>query len=82
MAGEVLNILQRHVLVEQVGHHRDPEAVRGKQVGQTGILERRLSIWRMECARYPAGVRSRRFGSAARDSASLSSWPAMPAASR
>ena len=28
MAGEVLNIFEGHVLIEEIGHHRDPEACR------------------------------------------------------
>ena len=50
MAGEVLNILQRHILIEQISHHRDPEAVRRKQVRQPGILEPALE-------HLPHGVR-------------------------
>jgi hypothetical protein len=39
VAGEVLNVLPRHVLIEQIGHHRYPEAVRGKQMRQARILQ-------------------------------------------
>ncbi len=39
VAGEVLHVLQRDVLIEQVGHHRDPEAVRREEVGQARVLE-------------------------------------------
>jgi hypothetical protein len=28
--GEVLHILEGHVLIEKIGHDRDPEAVRGE----------------------------------------------------
>ena len=50
MAGEVLHVFQRHVLIEQIGHNRDPEAVRGKQVRQARILEPALE-------HLPHGVR-------------------------
>ena len=39
MAGQVLHILERHVLGEQVGDDQDPEAVGAEDRGQAGILE-------------------------------------------
>ena len=39
MAGQVLDVLERHVLGEQVGHHQDAEAVGAEDVGQPGIFE-------------------------------------------
>ena len=39
MSGQVLHILQRHVLGEQVGHHQDAEAVGAEDRGQPGILQ-------------------------------------------
>jgi hypothetical protein len=39
VAGEVLHVFQRHVLIEQIRYNRDPEAMRGKQVRQARILE-------------------------------------------
>ena len=37
MPGEVLNVLKGHVLIEEIGHDRDPEAVRGEEVRQARI---------------------------------------------
>ena len=39
MPGEILNVLEGHVLIEEIGHDRDPEAVRREEVRQTRILE-------------------------------------------
>ena len=39
MPGEVLNVLEGHVLVEKIGHDRNPEAVRGEEVRQARIQE-------------------------------------------
>jgi hypothetical protein len=37
--GEVLNVFEGHVLIEKIGHDRDPETVRGEEVRQTRIQE-------------------------------------------
>ena len=39
MAGQVLHVLERHVLGEQVGDDQDAEAVGAEDGGQPGILE-------------------------------------------
>ena len=39
VAGQVLHVLKRHVLGEQVGDDQDAEAVRAEDRGQPGILE-------------------------------------------
>ena len=39
MAGQVLHILQGHVLGEQVGHDQDPEAVGTEDRRQAGIFK-------------------------------------------
>ena len=39
VAGQVLDVLERHVLGEQVGDHQDAEAVGAEDVGQPGIFE-------------------------------------------
>jgi hypothetical protein len=48
--GEVLNVLEGHVLIEQIRHDRDPEAVRGEEVWQARILQTPLE-------HLPHGVR-------------------------
>lgn len=76
MPGEVLHVLEGHLLIEKIGHDRDAEAVRGEEVRQAGIQETPLH-------HLPHGVRpvSRRrhclrLPSAARKRAILPSWPA------
>jgi hypothetical protein len=39
MPGEILNVLERHILIKEIGHDRDPEAVRGEEVRQARIVE-------------------------------------------
>ena len=39
VAGQVLDVLEGHVLGEQVGHDEDAEAVGAKDIGQPGIFE-------------------------------------------
>ena len=39
VAGQVLHVLKRHVLGEQVGDHQNPEAVGAEDRGQPCILE-------------------------------------------
>jgi hypothetical protein len=37
--GEVLNILEGHILIEEIGHDRDPEVVRGEELRQARLHE-------------------------------------------
>ena len=39
VAGQVLDVLEGHVLGKQVGHHEDAEAVGAEDIGQPGIFE-------------------------------------------
>ena len=39
VAGQVLDVLEGHVLGKQVGHDEDAEAVGAKDIGQAGIFE-------------------------------------------
>ena len=39
MAGQVLQIFERHILIEQIGHDPNAEAVRREQIRQPGALE-------------------------------------------
>ncbi|HTT74793.1 MAG TPA: hypothetical protein VMF50_02310 [Candidatus Binataceae bacterium] len=50
MAGEVLHVFERHVLLEQIVDDGDAEAVGEESSGRPPSWRRRLNIWRMECA--------------------------------
>jgi hypothetical protein len=51
VSGEVLNIFEGHVLIEGIGHDRDPEAVRGEELRQARIRETPLQQFTTQ---YPA----------------------------